>query len=92
MRFSWAQAMLCVVAHHAFPATCFSAPLAGRLPASGRPLRRACMAAPLMTAGGADDSSPFFTLEEVNAAALYRQQRDEELRQEQESRGKCSIQ
>ena len=60
--------LLCVLAHHAAPATCFSGPLAGRLPAPGRPLRRACVAAPRMTAAP-DESGPFFTLEEVNEAA-----------------------
>ncbi len=61
--------LLCVLAHHAVSATCFSGPLAGRLPAPGRPLRRACVTAPRMTAAPDDESSPFFTLEEVNAAA-----------------------
>ena len=69
MRFTRAFVLLWVVANHAVPATCFSAPLAGRLPAPGRPLRRACVAAPRMAAGGAGDRSKFFTMEEVNAAA-----------------------
>ena len=67
MRGGFGIALMCVLAHHAAPASCFSGPLAGRLPAPGRPLRRACVAAPRMTAP--DESSPFFTLEEVNAAA-----------------------